>query len=263
MARARPTALTIAGSDSSGGAGIQADLKTFHRFEVYGTSALTLVTAQNTRGVARVEPLPPALVAAQIDAVAEDLRPRAVKTGALGSAAIAETVADALARHALSPVVVDPVMLAKGGAALLDPDAVEALRRSLLPRAALVTPNLPEAAALLGGGALESERDLLEAARALCALGAGAALVKGGHAPGAEVLDVLFDGADFATLRARRVETPHTHGTGCTYSAAIAAELARGLPLERAVRSAHAFVQRAIAGAPGLGAGRGPLDHWA
>ena len=259
----RPTALTVAGSDSGGGAGIQADLKTFHHFGVYGTSALTLVTAQNTRGLRCVELLTPSLVAAQIDAVAEDLRPRAVKTGALGSAAIVEIVAAALGRHGLGPLVVDPVMLAKGGAGLLDADGVDALRRRLLPAAALVTPNLPEAAALLGGAALQSESDLVEAARALVALGARAALVKGGHASGAEVVDVLADRTALVRLRALRVDTPHTHGTGCTYAAAIAARLAQGDELIAAVRTAHAYVQRAIASAPGLGAGRGPLNHWA
>jgi len=263
MARIPPTALTIAGSDSGGGAGIQADLKTFHHFGVYGTCALTLVTAQNTLGVHRVERLAPSLVAAQIDAVAEDLRPRAVKSGALGSAAIVEVVATAVARHGLGPLVVDPVMLAKGGADLLDADAVDALRRRLLPAAELVTPNLPEAAALLGGASLESERELAEAARALVALGARAALVKGGHGRGTEVIDVLADRGELLTLRAARIDTPHTHGTGCTYAAAIAARLALGDELAAAVRAAHAYVQRALATAPGLGAGRGPLNHWA
>jgi len=263
MARIPPTALSIAGSDSGGGAGIQADLKTFHRFGVYGTCALTLVTAQNTRGVCRVELLAPSLVAAQIDAVAEDLRPRAVKTGALGSAAIVEVVAAAVARHGLAPLVVDPVMLAKGGADLLDADAVDALRRGLLPAAELVTPNLPEAAALLGGASLESERELAEAARALVALGPRAALVKGGHGRGDEVIDVLAQRGELVTLRAARIDTPHTHGTGCTYAAAIAARLALGDELIAAVRAAHAYVQRALATAPGLGAGHGPLNHWA
>ena len=263
MARIPPTALSIAGSDSGGGAGIQADLKTFHHFYVYGTCALTLVTAQNTRGVRRVELLAPSLVAAQIDAVAEDLRPRALKTGALGSASIVEVVAQAVARHGLAPLVVDPVLLAKGGAQLLDADAGDALRRRLLPAAELVTPNLPEAAALLGGGSLESERELAEAARALVALGPRAALVKGGHGRGAEVIDVLAVRGELVTLRAPRLDTPHTHGTGCTYAAAIAARLALGDDLVAAVRAAHAYVQRALATAPGLGAGQGPLNHWA
>jgi hydroxymethylpyrimidine/phosphomethylpyrimidine kinase len=261
MRRTRRTALTIAGSDSGGGAGIQADLKTFHHFGVYGTSALTLVTAQNTLGVRRVEPLAPSLVSAQIDAVAEDLRPDAVKTGALGSAAIVEAVAAAVARHRLGPLVVDPVILSKDGRDLLDADAVDALRRLLVPAAALVTPNLPEAAALLGAGVAPGE--IAEAARALLALGARAVLVKGGHLPGAELVDVLAERDRVLTLRAARIDTPHTHGTGCTYSAAIAALLARGDDLVDAVRTAHAWVQRAIATAPGLGGGHGPLNHWA
>ena len=263
MARTRRIALTIAGSDSGGGAGIQADLKTFHHFGVYGASAIALVTAQNTLGVRCVEPLAASLVAAQIDAVAEDLRPDAVKTGALGSASIVEVVAAAVARHALAPLVVDPVMVAKGGDTLLDGDAVDALRRLLLPQAALVTPNLPEAAALLGGPVEPAPRGLRDAAQALVALGARAALVKGGHAAGSEVVDVLADRHDVVTLRAARIDTRHTHGTGCTYSAAITARLALGDDVTAAVRAAHAWLQRAIATAPGLGGGHGPLNHWA
>jgi hydroxymethylpyrimidine/phosphomethylpyrimidine kinase len=257
-----PIALTIAGSDSGGGAGIQADLKTFHRFAVYGTSAVTLVTAQNTRGVRRVEVLPPALVAAQIDAVAEDLRPDAAKTGALGSAAVVAAVADAVRRHRIAPLVVDPVLRSKHGEALLDPDAVEVLRRELVPQAALLTPNAPEAA-VLAGGAIESERDVETAARALGALGARAVLITGGHLAGVEAVDWLFDGRSCIALRAPRIPTRHTHGTGCTLSAAIAAQLARGAGLEEAVRAAHAFVARAIASAPDLGGGHGPVNHWA
>ncbi len=258
----RPVALTIAGSDSGGGAGIQADLKTFHHFEVYGTSALTLITAQNTVGVQRVELLAPALVVAQIDAVATDFAVAAAKTGALGSAAIVAAVAEAAQRHRLANLVVDPVMLSKHGHALLDADAIDALRRTLLPCAALLTPNLPEAAALLGG-ALATEREIEDAARALHALGASAVLMKGGHGAGDEVADLLFDGRSSTWLRAPRAPTPHTHGTGCTYAAAITARLARGDDLASAVRTAHAFVQRAIATAPGLGHGHGPVNHWA
>jgi hydroxymethylpyrimidine/phosphomethylpyrimidine kinase len=257
-----PVALTIAGSDSGGGAGIQADLKTFHRHGVYGTSALTLVTAQNTTGVARVDLLDPALVAAQIDAVATDFPVAAAKTGALGSAAIVAAVAAAVARHALAPLVVDPVMLSKHGAALLDAAAVDVLVRELLPRAALVTPNRPEAEALVGG-AIATEADALAAARALAERGARAVLIKGGHGAGAEVADLLWDGATATWLRAPRVATPHTHGTGCSYAAAIAARLAHGDPLVDAVRTAHAWIAKAIASAPGLGKGHGPIDHWA
>jgi hydroxymethylpyrimidine/phosphomethylpyrimidine kinase len=256
-------ALTIAGSDSGGGAGIQADLKTFHRFGVYGASAVTLVTAQNTVSVRRVDVLPAALVVAQIDAVAEDLRPDAVKTGALGSREGVDAGAEAVARHGLRPLVVDPVMVSKHGEPLLGPEAGDALRRRLLPLATLVTPNLPEAIALLGGGVIESERDMEAAARALVGLGAGAALVKGGHGSGPEVVDLLFDGERLVRLPAPRLDTRHTHGTGCSYSAAITARLARGDELAAAVRVARAWIARAIAGAPGLGGGHGPIDHWA
>jgi hydroxymethylpyrimidine/phosphomethylpyrimidine kinase len=258
-----PIALSIAGSDSGGGAGIQADLKTFHQLGVYGTSALTLVTAQNTVGVQRVDLLPAAAVAAQIEAVVQDLRPAAVKTGALGAAAVVEAVAEAAARHDLRPLVVDPVMISKHGDPLLAADAVEALRRALLPRATLLTPNLPEAAALLGGGALEREADREGAARALAALGPAAVLVKGGHGSGPEVADLLYADGECLWLRAPRIETRHTHGTGCSYSAAITARLARGDGLAAAVRSAHAWLARAIATAPGLGSGHGPVNHWA
>jgi hydroxymethylpyrimidine/phosphomethylpyrimidine kinase len=258
----RPIALTIAGSDSGGGAGIQADLKTFHHFEVYGTSALTLITAQNTIGVQRVALLAPDLVVAQIDSVANDFAVAAAKTGALGSAAIVAAVAEAVLRHRIAKLVVDPVMISKHGHALLDADAVDALRRALLPRAALLTPNLPEAAALVGGE-LATERDIENAARALHASGASAVLVKGGHGAGDEVADLLFDGRSCTWLRAPRQQTPHTHGTGCTYSAAITARLALGDDLAHAVRTAHAWLARAIATAPGLGHGQGPVNHWA
>ena len=258
----RAVALTIAGSDSGGGAGIQADLKTFHHFEVYGTCALTLVTAQNTIGVQRVELLAPELVVAQIDAVANDFTVAAAKTGSLGSAAIVAAVAEAVLRHRIAKLVVDPVMLSKHGHALLGADAIDALRRALLPRAALLTPNLPEAAALVGGE-LASARDIEHAARALHALGAGAVLVKGGHGAGDEVADLFFDGNSCTWLRAPRQPTPHTHGTGCTYSAAITARLAQGDDLARAVHTAHAWLARAIASAPGLGHGHGPVNHWA
>ena len=255
-------ALTIAGSDSGGGAGIQADLKTFQRFGVYGTSALTLVTVQNTVGVRAVELLSTELIAQQIAAVAEDFDVRAAKTGALGSAEIIEAVAAAVEEHAIPNLVVDPVMISKHGDPLLDTDAVEVLRPRLFPKASLVTPNLHEAAALLGR-AVASEEAMRDAARAVCDLGAEAALVKGGHLPGGEAVDLFYDGSDFVRLAAPRIETPHTHGTGCTYSAAIAALLARGETLVAAVREAKDFISRAIAGAPGIGHGHGPVDHLA
>ena len=255
-----PVALTIAGSDPSGGAGIQADLKTFHRFGVYGEAAITLITVQNTTGVRRVECLAPDLAAEQIRAVLEDIPPDAIKLGALGTAAIIEAVAAALAgSHA--PLVIDPVMISKHGAPLMDAGAVEAFRRLLVPRAFLITPNLPEAAALTGEP-VETRDQMVQAAAALVRMGARAALVKGGHLEGAEAPDLLFAGsAEFFT--APRVETPHTHGTGCTYAAAITAELARGSDLRTAVARAKRFVTAAIETAPRLGAGHGPVNHFA
>ena len=256
--------LTIAGSDSGGGAGIQADLKTFHRFGVFGTSAITAVTAQNTSGVRDWMALPPALVAAQIEAVATDLRPDAVKSGMLGNAAVIAAVAAALETHGLRPYVLDPVMVASSGDALLERDAVGALRSSLLPLCDLVTPNAEEAMVLTGAD-VATMADQERAARRLVEEGAGAALVRGGHVSGEEVVDVLFDAATrvVRTFRHRRIDLRHTHGPGCTLSAAIAAHLALGLPLERAVETSLDYVHRAIVGAPGLGAGRGPLNHFA
>lgn len=259
---APPVALTIAGSDSGGGAGIQADLKTFHHFGVYGTSALTLITAQNTVGVREVHLLPPELVAAQIEAVAGDFELRAAKTGALGSEELIEAVATGAAEHAIPNLVVDPVMISKHGDPLLPKGAVDTLERRLFPLAALVTPNLREAAELLGAP-VENEDRMRDAARAVCDLGAAAVLVKGGHLPGEEAVDLFYDGAEFLRLAAPRLDTPHTHGTGCTCSAAIAALLARGETLVDAVRQAKDFLSRAIGSAPGLGRGHGPVNHWA
>ncbi len=257
-----PVALTIAGSDSSGGAGIQADLKTFHQWRVYGSTALTAVTAQNTMGVQEVHPLPRAIVAAQIDSVASDMFPKAVKTGMLADSGIVRTVAAALRRHRLDNYVLDPVMVATSGDRLLAPAAVEAVRDRLVPRAAIVTPNLPEAM-ILTGVRDRSLDGMDEAARILVAAGAGAAVVKGGHLEGDEVADIFWDGSSRRVFRSPRRLTRHTHGTGCTLSAAIAAGLAHGTPLEEAVAAAIAWVREAIAGAPGLGAGRGPIDHFA
>jgi hydroxymethylpyrimidine/phosphomethylpyrimidine kinase len=255
-------ALTIAGSDSGGGAGIQADLKTFHHFGVYGTSALTLITAQNTLGVREVHLLRPELVAKQIEVVAGDFEVSAAKTGALGSQELIEAVAASVAEHAIPSLVVDPVMISKHGDSLLAKGAVDALQRRLLPRAALVTPNLHEAAKLLGRP-VESEDQMRDAARAVRDLGAAAVLVKGGQLPGEEAVDLFYDGTEFVRLAAPRIDTPHTHGTGCTYSAAITALLARGETLVDAVRQAKDFISRAIASAPGLGHGHGPVNHWA
>lgn len=255
-----PVALTIAGSDPSGGAGLQADLKTFHQLGVYGAAAVTLITVQNTRRVSRVECLPAELVVEQVRAVLEDLRPAAAKTGALGNAAIVEAVAE-LAAEFEFPLVVDPVMISKHGAALVSAEAREAVARRLVPRARLVTPNLEEAAALTGIE-VSSIAGMRLAAERLCAMGARAALVKGGHLAG-RATDVLFDGSEWHEFSAPRVETRNTHGTGCTYSAAIAAHLARGLDLRAAVERAKLFITEAIRTAPGLGGGAGPVNHFA
>ncbi len=258
--RRPPVALTIAGSDSGGGAGIQADLKTFTVLGVYGMSAVTAITAQNTVEVRDALVLEPSLVAAQIDAVMDDIGCDAAKTGMLGSAAVVETVADAIARHRIPNVVVDPVMVAKSGDALLAKDARRVVVERLLPLARVITPNLPEAEALLGG---EVQReDMAEAARELCAMGAGAALVKGGHLRG-DAVDVLYDAAadTLLTMTAPRLDTKNTHGTGCTFAAAIAAFLAQGMDLAAAVRTAKRFVTEAIRRGLPLGAGHGPTDH--
>jgi hydroxymethylpyrimidine kinase/phosphomethylpyrimidine kinase len=257
-----PVALTIAGSDSGGGAGIQADLKTFAALGVHGTSAITAVTAQNTTGVSRFVELPPDMVRAQIDDVVSDLAPAAAKTGMLASAAIIEVVAAAVAAHGLANLVVDPVMVAKGGAKLLADDAVDALRTKLLPLAAVVTPNLPEAEVLLDRGvATRDERE--RAAADLVALGCRAAVVKGGHAEG-DADDVFFDGGEPVWLAAERIDTPNTHGSGCTFSAAIAAGLARGLDMQRALGDAKVFIGGAILHALDVGHGHGPVNPmWA
>jgi hydroxymethylpyrimidine/phosphomethylpyrimidine kinase len=254
-----PRVLTIAGSDCSGGAGIQADLKTFTVFRTYGMSAITALTAQNTRGVSDIFPVAPAFVRAQIDAVATDIGVDATKTGMLATAAIIEAVAAAVRVHRLAPLVVDPVMVAQSGARLLADDARAALLRALLPLATVVTPNVPEAEALLGMR-ITNVADQHVAARRLVELGAGAALVKGGHLAGAEAVDVLDDGRTVEELRAPRVATPHTHGTGCMTAAALAAGLARGLPLRAAAREAKRFIGVAIAGALAIGGGSGPAN---
>ncbi len=256
-----PVALTIAGSDSGGGAGIQADLKTFHQWGVYGTSAVTAVTAQNTLGVQEVHPVPATTVAAQIESVATDIPPRAVKSGMLANAGIVHAVAIAIRRLSLGAFVLDPVMAATSGDVLLAPEAVSAVRDELLPLAAVVTPNWPEAV-FLTGVREPGIRGMGIAARAILDAGAAAVLVKGGHMGGDEVVDLLWDGDREHLFRGPRIDTRHTHGTGCTLSAAITAGLARGAPLVDAVGAAVAWVREAIAGAPGLGAGSGPLNHF-
>lgn len=259
-----PRALTIAGSDSGGGAGIQADLKTFFALGVYGMSAITALTAQNTLGVQGVHEVPAEMVAQQIDAVATDIGVDAAKTGMLASAAIVEAVADRVRAHGLRQLVVDPVMVAKSGDPLLAADAVQAVRRLLLPVALVVTPNLPEAARLTGL-TVEGPEAMREAARRLHAMGARYVVVKGGHLHHRrdESVDLVYDGSAFVELAGPRFDTPHTHGTGCTFSAAIAAYLARGLDPVEAIRRAKEFVSRAIQAAVPLGAGHGPTHHWA
>ncbi len=257
-----PRVLTIAGSDSGGGAGIQADLKTFAAHGVYGMSVVTAITAQNTREVTAVEEVSPELVAAQIDAVLSDVGADAVKIGMLSSAAIVRAVAGRLAHFQPRPVVLDPVMVAKSGDPLLADDAVEALKQELLPLATLVTPNLPEAERLTGIalGAAPADEDLLEAAQALAAAGP-AVLIKGGHGEGSEVHDLLLDFGGTERFTHPRIDTPSTHGTGCTLSSAIAARLAAGAGLRSAVGGAIDYLHGAIAAAFPLGSGHGPVNH--
>ena len=256
-------ALTIAGSDSGGGAGIQADLKTFQRFGIFGTSAITAITAQNTLGVSRWEPVSADLVRAQIDAIAEDLMPAAVKTGMLANTAIASIVAASIRDHAFRNYVLDPVMVATSGDTLLERDAIDVIRSELIPQASLVTPNLHEAA-ILTGEKIEDEDGMARAAETIVReMGAQAVLIKGGHLDaGDRVVDILYDG-DVRAFRGKRIETTNTHGTGCTLSAAIAAQLANGESMHAAVRRAIDYVHNAIATAPGLGSGHGPLNHLA
>lgn len=254
-----PRALTIAGSDSGAGAGIQADLKTFAALGVYGLSALTAITAQNTREVRAALALPPELIKAQIDAVLEDIGADAAKTGMLSSSAIIEVVADCVSRWNLR-LVVDPVMVAKSGDPLLQPEAVTTLTTVLLPLAEVVTPNLYEAE-VLTGQRIETLDDMHAAAQAIHALGPCHVVVKGGHRA-ADPVDVYFDGERFTELRASYIQTPHTHGTGCTFSAAIAALMARGLSVSAAVAGAKNYITEAIRHAPNLGSGHGPVGHF-
>ena len=253
-------ALTIAGSDPSGGAGIQADLKTFHQHRVYGASAITLVTVQNSVSVSHVEVLSADLVTRQINAVISDIPPNAAKTGALGDERVVKAVA-ALAGAFQFPLVVDPVMISKHGARLISPEAEAALREELLPMAYLVTPNIAEAE-LLCGMEIKDHADMLRAAKRLCAIGCNAVLIKAGHLEG-EPVDLLLEGEHVTRFKGTRVHSKHTHGTGCTLSAAITANLALGMGLAEAVDGGKRFVQAAIETAPGLGHGHGPLNHWA
>jgi len=259
-----PIALTIAGSDSSGGAGIQADLKTFAAFGVYGACAITALTAQNTQGVRGVHRVPPGFVTAQIDTVFDDLDVAAVKIGMVAELAIVNVIADALARWKPKHVVLDPVMVATSGDRLLSADAIESLREDLVSRATLVTPNLPEAAALLDEAVASDEAGIIRQGQQLRALGAQAALIKGGHGQGAESIDYLFAADGIVKLPAPRIATRNTHGTGCSLSSAIAAGLAKGETLENAVRNAKAWITAAIVASDrlGVGKGHGPIHHF-
>jgi hydroxymethylpyrimidine/phosphomethylpyrimidine kinase len=259
-----PIAVTIAGSDSSGGAGIQADVKTFSALGVYGASVITALTAQNTKGVAAIHDVPAEFVGAQIDAVFSDLDVQAVKIGMLSQLAVIETVAAGLGRWRAAHVVLDPVMVATSGDRLLAPDAVDALKRLLMPRALVVTPNLPEAAALLDAPLAQSESVMRAQAERLLLAGAQAVLIKGGHGEGAESVDLLVTPQACIRLAAPRIVTANTHGTGCTLSAAVAAWIAKGLDLAAAVSAAKRFVSAAIEASERLtiGSGRGPVHHF-
>lgn len=259
-----PIALTIAGSDSGGGAGIQADLKTFSALGVYGASVITALTAQNTRGVSGIHDVPAAFITAQIDAVFSDLDIAAVKIGMVSQPAVIKAIAEGLDRWSAKNVVIDPVMVATSGDVLLAPEAIDLVRTHLLPRALVVTPNLPEAAKLLDTGVATSEAEAQAQGKALLAFGPRAVLIKGGHGDSPESVDFLVTSHAVERLAAPRIETRNTHGTGCTLSSAIAAELAKGQGLEAAVRAGKVYVTAAIAGADriAIGHGHGPVHHF-
>lgn len=254
-------ALTIAGSDSGGGAGIQADLKTFQELNVFGMSVITVLTAQNTLGVQGVYPVPVETIEAQMDSVLSDIGADAVKTGMLYSAEIISRVASKLKEYKLTNIVVDPVMFAKGGTPLLQKEAMEVLKSELLPLAAMVTPNIPEACELTGMKQIRNLEEMVIAARKLHDLGAKHILVKGGHLDSGEAIDVLFDGTDWLPLRSYRIETKHTHGTGCTLSSAITAELAKDRTITEATITAKEFITAAISESLDIGGGIGPTNH--
>ena len=253
--------MTIAGSDSCGGAGIQADLKTFAAHGVYGTSAVTAVTAQNTEAVAGVQTMSPDFVALQIDAVVEDTAIDAAKTGILATSDVIAVVANKFEEHRIERAVVDPIIVAKSGARLLEPSAIETLKKQLIPRAYIVTPNLPEAAALVGFS-VDDEDAVKGACRQIVEMGAKAVVIKGGRATGEESIDWLYDGRRFSRFAARRINSGNTYGKGCTFSAAIAAQLARGAQLEAAVRSAKRYLTAVLEAGVALGRGHSPVDHF-
>ncbi|MDP6453126.1 MAG: bifunctional hydroxymethylpyrimidine kinase/phosphomethylpyrimidine kinase [SAR202 cluster bacterium] len=254
-------AMTIAGSDSGGGAGIQADLKSFAALGVYGTSAITAITAQNTLGVTDVLELSTSLIESQIDAIVSDIGTDAVKTGMLSSSEIIQTVADKIRQHRLTPVVVDPVMVAKGGDRLLQEQAVDALRNILVPLATVVTPNAPEAEVLTGMTIVNVDDAKIAARMLVDEIGASCAVVKGGHLEG-PATDVLYDGSEFTLFSQERIPTKNTHGTGCTFASATAAGLAKGLSTQEAVSEAKAYVTAAIQSSIEIGSGHGPLNHF-
>ncbi|KPQ11259.1 MAG: hydroxymethylpyrimidine/phosphomethylpyrimidine kinase ThiD [Saliniramus fredricksonii] len=257
-------AVTIAGSDSGGGAGIQADLKTFSALKVYGASVITALTAQNTQGVQAIHDVPADFIAAQMDSVFSDLKVDAVKIGMLSQVGVIETVAAGIERHGISRVVLDPVMVAASGDRLLSEDAIAALRTVLLPHAAIVTPNLPEAAAILGEDVAQDEEAMRDQGRRILAMGPSAVLIKGGHGSGAESTDLLIESTNIHRFAAPRIATKNTHGTGCTLSSAIAAKLAQGTTLHPAVEAAKAYISAAIAAGRDLdiGHGHGPVHHF-
>lgn len=257
-------AVTIAGSDSGGGAGIQADLKTFSALKVYGASVITALTAQNTQGVQAIHDVPADFIAAQMDSVFSDLKVDAVKIGMLSQVGVIETVAAGIERHGISRVVLDPVMVAASGDRLLSEDAIAALRNILLPHAAIVTPNLPEAAAILGEDIAQDEETMRDQGRRILAMGPSAVLIKGGHGSGAESTDLLIESTNVHRFPAPRIATKNTHGTGCTLSSAIAAKLAQGTTLHPAVEAAKAYISAAIAAGRNLdiGQGHGPVHHF-
>jgi hydroxymethylpyrimidine/phosphomethylpyrimidine kinase len=256
-------ALTIAGSDSGGGAGIQADLKTFQELSVYGMSALTAVTAQNTLGVQGVYPLTPEVITQQIDSIGLDLEPDAVKTGMLFSGDIIRIVADKIKHYGWRNLVIDPVMVAKGGSTLLLEEAVQSLISHLIPLALVTTPNIPEAE-IITKRSINTIDDRKEAAKIIHAMGSSYVVLKGGHDSVTEaVVDLLYDGQEFIYMESPRIQTRHTHGTGCTYSAAVTAELAKGKSVPEAIHTAKAFIQAAIEDGLGIGSGHGPTNHFA
>ena len=257
-------AVTIAGSDSGGGAGIQADLKTFSALKVYGASVITALTAQNTQGVQGIHDVPADFIAAQMDSVFSDLKVDAVKIGMLSQVGVIETVAAGIERHGISRVVLDPVMVAASGDRLLSEDAIAALRTVLLPHAAIVTPNLPEAAAILGEEIAQDEQTMLDQGKRILAMGPSAVLIKGGHGSGPESTDLLIESTNVHRFPAPRIATKNTHGTGCTLSSAIAAKLAQGTTLHPAVEAAKAYISAAIAAGRDLdiGQGHGPVHHF-